>query len=220
MGLLALLGGVLVPSLSGCFDGPARSTADNEGRVAGELVRQDDLLIDAETGTPFSGPVFATFSAPDDGSRHRLTLVDGRYDGPFEVERSAGLLSSKESYVDGVKHGPYEWYYESGEVYESGTYVRGELEGPYRAFWQSGEVYEDGTYAHGDFDGPRRWYRDGRLAELVTYQLGEIEGLYERYRADGTLELKGMLTQGAPCGTWIEGDEAVTHPPCWAEITQ
>ena len=51
----------------------------------------------------------------------------------------------------------------------------------------------------------------GRLIELVTYRLGEMEGLYERYHEDGALDLKGILFAGNPCGTWIEGEHAITY---------
>jgi antitoxin component YwqK of YwqJK toxin-antitoxin module len=59
----------------------------------------------------------------------------------------------------------------------------------------------------------------GRLIEVVTYRRGVIDGLYERYTEDGTLDLKGMLERGEPCGMWIEADRAIPYPSCGTRIT-
>ncbi len=182
-----------------------------------ELVRQGDLFLDPGTMEPFSGFAFATYET-------RAGVVSmglgGAYAGPFDALFADRRLSSKESYQNGVKHGPYEWFFESGQLFEEGTYEEGRLEGPYRAYWETGELYEEGTYRAGQFDGPRRWYMKGRLVELVTYRFGVIEGLYERYSPEGDLELKGLLYEGNPCGTWVERARTVAYPGCGPRITE
>ena len=178
------------------------------------LVREGDAYIDPVTREPYSGPVFASFS---DAPRHvarRASLVNGQYDGPFELYFTNRKLSVREVYRQGERDGPYEWYVESGELYEKGTYENGLREGPYEAHFQNGQLFERGTYRYGDFDGPREWYLGGQLIERVTYVRGQIDGPYERYSPDGTLELEGMLRYGAPCGPWTESGTRVVHPSC------
>jgi hypothetical protein len=189
-------------------------------RPVEQLLRQGDVFLDPETLEPFTGLAFATFDGRSGGIAHRLSLNGGIYHGPFEAIFADRRLSSKEVYEDGVKHGPYEWYFENGQIFEEGTYVQGRLDGPYRAYWESGELYEEGTYRGGRFDGPRRWYLEGRLVELVTYSRGVIDGLYERYRPDGSLQLKGMLDDGLPCGMWIEDDRPIAYPDCGTRVTE
>ena len=187
-------------------------------RPVDELVRQGNVFLDPETMEPYSGLAIATFDGQPGVVAKRLTLREGTYDGPYEAFFENRRLSSKEIYRDGVRHGRYEWYFENGQLFEEGTYVEGTLEGPYRAYWENGDLYEEGTYRSGRFDGPRRWYMDGRLVELVTYRNGVIDGLYERYLDDGTLDLKGMLSQGTPCGMWIEADQVIPYPACSTSI--
>lgn len=179
-----------------------------------DLVREGDAYVDPVTREPYSGPVFASYG---DGPRHverRARLVDGHYDGPFELYFANRRLSVRETYRQGERDGPYEWYFESGRLYERGTYVDGLREGPYEAYFEDGDLREKGTYRRGDFDGPRSWYLGSRLIERVTYVRGRIDGPYERYSPDGTLQLRGMLRHGSPCGTWIEGAERVVYPGC------
>ena len=191
-----------------------------EGRSLEELVRDGGLYFEPETMQPYTGVAFATFEAESDVVAKRLNLWNGAYRGPFERYFRDGDLSSMESYVDGVRHGPYRWYFESGELFEEGTYEDGRRDGPYRAYWQTGDLYEEGTYRHGEFDGPRRWYRNGRLVEMVTYDLGIMDGLYERYLDDGTLDLKGMLQAGNPCGVWFEAERTISYPACGSYETE
>lgn len=190
-----------------------------EERPVEDLVRKGDVFLDPETMKPYSGLAFATFDDQPGVVAKRLSLREGTYDGPYEAFFENRRLSSKEIYRDGVRHGRYEWYFENGQLFEEGTYVEGRLDGPYRAYWENGDLYEEGTYRGGRFDGSRRWYRDGRLVELVTYRYGVIDGLYERYLDDGTLELKGMLVDGTPCGMWIESDRTIPYPACSTRIT-
>jgi hypothetical protein len=191
-----------------------------DGRALDELVRDGSRYLEPETMQPYSGVAFATFQGQPGAVAHRLNLWNGTYHGPFESYFRSQNLSAKESYVNGVRHGPFEWYFESGELFEEGTYVEGRREGPYRAYWETGDLYEEGTYLDGDFDGPRRWYSGGKLVELVTYRRGVIDGLYERYREDGSLDLKGMLQNGSPCGVWFEDDRTITYPVCGIEVTE
>ncbi|MCH7992314.1 MAG: hypothetical protein IIC35_07850 [Gemmatimonadetes bacterium] len=183
-------------------------------RPVEELVRQEGIFLDPETMEPYTGPVFATFANQPQVIEHRLRLRNGTYHGPFEAYFANRQLSSKEIYQGGIKDGPYEWYFENGHIFERGTYHEGRLDGPYEGYWDDNALYEEGTYHHGEFDGPRRWYLDGKLIELVTYQNGVMEGLYERYNEDRTLDLKGMLAAGSPCGIWVEDDRTITYPAC------
>lgn len=157
------------------------------------LVRKGDVYLDPETLEPYSGPAVVTF---------------------------ANRMASKETYHDGVKHGPYEWYFANGRLFERGTYHDGHLDGRFYAYWGSIDLYEEGAYLHGEFDGPRTWYLAGELIELVTYRNGIIEGAYERYREDGTLDLKGTLFGGEPCGVWFEGRERISYPECGTSVTE
>lgn len=209
--LLTLPTALVVAALTAC-------SGANE-RPVDELVRVGDVFLDPETMEPYSGLAFATFDDQPSVVAQRLSLTEGAYDGPFEAFFRNQRLSSKEIYREGVKHGPYEWYFENGQLFEEGTYQDGRLDGPYRAYWENGDLYEEGTYRDGRFDGPRRWYLDGRLVELVTYRNGVIDGLYERYLEDGTLDLKGMLSNGEPCGMWIEDDRAIPYPSCTTRVT-
>lgn len=178
------------------------------------LVREGDAYVDPVTREPYSGPVFTSFG---DAPRHlerRASLVDGHYDGPFELYFANHRLSVRETYRRGEKDGPYEWYFESGRLYEKGMYVDGLREGPYEAYFENGDLYEKGTYRFGDFDGPREWYLGSQLVERVTYVRGQIDGPYERHSPDGTLLMRGMLRYGSPCGAWVEGSERVVYPSC------
>jgi len=191
-----------------------------EGRDLDELVREGGRYLSPETGQPYSGVAFATFQGQPGAVAQRLNLWNGAYHGPFESYFRGQTVSAKESYEAGVRHGPFEWFFENGELFEEGEYANGHREGRYRAYWESGDLYEEGTYVAGDFDGPRRWYVDGRLVEMVTYREGIIDGLYERYLDDGSLDLKGMLSNGNPCGVWFEGDHTITYPLCGMWVTE
>ena len=191
-----------------------------DGRALDELVREDGLYLSPETGQPYTGVAFARFSGEHGRIAQRLNLWTGSYHGPFESYFRDRNLSAKETFAGGRRHGRFESYFESGELFEEGTYVDGRRAGPYRAYWETGDLYEEGTYVDGTFDGPRRWYVDGRLIELVTYRQGVIDGLYERYREDGSLDLKGMLRNGSPCGVWFEDERAITYPACNALVTE
>ena len=217
-GLITLGGAMKFIALSGMF--ALATCSQPDGRSLDELGREDGRYLSPETMEPYSGVAFATFQGQPGAVAHRLNLWNGTYHGPFESYFRDRSLSAKESYVAGVRHGPFEWFFESGELFEEGTYVDGRREGPYRAFWEDGDLYEEGTYLDGDFDGPRRWYADGRLIEMVTYRRGVIDGLYERYRDDGSLDLKGMLQNGNPCGVWFEDDHTITYPACGMAITE
>ena len=185
-----------------------------------ELVREGGLYFNPETMEPYSGVAFATFQGQPGAVAQRLNLWNGTYHGPFESYFRGRNVSAKETFVEGVRHGPFEWFFENGDLFEQGEYWNGRRQGPYRAYWEDGALYEEGTYLDGDFDGPRRWYSNGRLIEMVTYRRGVIEGLYERYRDDGTLDLKGMLQAGSPCGVWFEDDHAITYPACGVHVTE
>lgn len=208
LSLLALLALVV---FSGC---------SSEGRPFEELVRDGERFLTPESLEPYTGIAFATFEGQPGVIARRSSLRNGAYDGPFEAYFTNRKLSSKEVYAEGVLNGPYEWYFESGELFEQGTYKNGLLEGPYRAYWENGDLYEEGSYRAGLYDGPRRWFVDGRMVEMVTYRNGTIEGLYERYLEDGTLDLKGMLFDGRPCGTWIEGPAQIHYPLCGSRVTE
>lgn len=185
-----------------------------EGRPVDELVLDGGRYLEPETMQPYSGLAFATFNDQPSVVAQRLSLRNGTYHGPFEAYFHNRKLSAREYYEDGVRHGAYRWYFEDGKLFEEGTFENGRREGPYRAYWDTGDLYEEGTYRNGAFDGPRRWYKDGRLIEEVTYRDGVIDGLYERYREDGSLDLKGMLEDGEPCGIWFKGDQTVRHAAC------
>lgn len=185
-----------------------------------ELLRDGSLYLDPGTHEPFTGVAVATFRDESSAIAQQLGISGGAYDGPFDSLFDNARISSKETYESGVRHGPYEWYFENGQLFEEGTYEHGRLEGPYRAYWETGGLYEEGTYRRGEFEGPRRWYSEDRLVELVTYRKGVIEGLYERYAEDGSLDLKGMLYDGDPCGTWIEQDHTITYPACGVRVTE
>ena len=188
--------------------------AERNPRPMDELVRQGDVFLDPETLQPYSGPAFSTFDEQPLVIEKRLSLQDGTYDGPYEAYFANRLLSSKEFYHNGRKHGPYVWYSASGRLFEEGTYHQGVLDGPYEAYWESGELYERGTYLAGNFDGSRAWYSEGELIELVTYANGVIDGPYERFDVDGTLDLLGVLRNGVPCGTWLDGLATIDYPSC------
>ena len=192
----------------------ALACAHPNPRPMDELVRQGDVFLDPETLEPYSGTAFSTFDEQPLVIEERLTLRAGTYDGPYEAYFANRKLSSKEVYQNGRKHGPYAWYSDSGRLFEEGTYHQGVLDGPYEAYWESGELYERGTYLAGDFDGPRAWYLRGELIERVTYVNGVIDGPYERFHVDGTIDLLGVLRDGAPCGMWLEGMTTITYPPC------
>ena len=192
----------------------ALACSEPDPRLMAELVRQGDVFLDPQTREPYSGPVFATFDDQPRLIAQRSSLRDGTYDGPYEAYFKNRQLSSKEIYQHGIKNGPYEWYFENGHLFEKGTYHMGHLDGPYEAYWDNGELYERGTYRHGEFDGPREWYLDGELIERVTYVDGMIEGPYERYELDRSLDLRGNLSAGFPCGTWREGPTTITYPAC------
>jgi hypothetical protein len=196
----------LTVSVAACTEPPARPKAD--------LLLQGSLYLDPTTLEPYSGPVFTTFAGSPPRIEQRASLRDGHYDGPFEWYFGKGHLALREQYRDGTKEGPYEWYFESGRLYERGTYVNGLLEGAYEAYYESGDLYEKGTYRAGAFDGPREWYLDGRLIERVTYRHGRISGAYARYDESGKLDLGGVLLDGQPCGTWLEGPATITYPAC------
>ena len=192
----------------------ASACADPVPRPLYELGRTDGRYVDPRSGEPYTGPVFDLF---DDGSgavSERAQLVDGLYHGPRERYHANGRLRSMEMYQSGVRHGRYEWYNEVGLLFEIGTYRNGIQEGPYRAYWQDGDVEETGTYRSGALDGPRTWRRGRDVVERVTYRAGAIVGPYERYRPDGTIELKGQLVAGEPCGLWWHGHTPVAHRPC------
>lgn len=188
--------------------------SDPEPLPLAELVREGDAYLHPTTLEPYSGPVFAAFDGTPRRIERRASLLDGHYDGPFELYFDNRRLSVREVYREGRKDGPYEWYFENGDLYERGTYRNGLREGPYEAYFRDGRLYEKGTYRHGEFHGPREWYLAGRLIERVTYVHGQIDGPYERYSRDGTLELRGTLRYGDPCGLWLEGQERVVYPTC------
>jgi hypothetical protein len=183
-------------------------------RPTDELIREGDTYLHPTTHEPYSGPVFTTFAHAPLQIEKRASLREGHYDGPFEWYFGNRQLSVREVYRGGLKDGPYEWYFESGRLYEKGTYVDGHLEGPYQAYYETGQLYERGTYRDGEFDGPRQWFLAEQLIEQVTYVRGRIRGPYERLGADPSLDLKGWLEDGQPCGAWAEGEVTVTYPPC------
>lgn len=202
------LGALIAPLLvlAGC--------AEPKPLPISELVREGDAYLDPVTREPYSGPVFAAYDHAPRRIERRASLLDGHYDGPFELFFENRRLSVREVYREGRKDGPYEWYFESGQLYERGTYVDGLREGPYEAYFENGQLSETGTYRYGEFHGPREWYLDGHLIERVTYVRGQIDGPYERYHPDGSLLLGGTLRYGNPCGAWVKGSERVVHPTC------
>ncbi len=189
------------------------TSARPESRDLDQLVREGGVFFDPATHEPFTGVALTAFENDADVSRH-LGLWSGAYRGPFESYFRSRNLSARESFRDGVRHGPFAWYYEDGALFEEGSYVDGRRDGIYRAYWESGDLYEEGTYVDGALDGPRRWYAGGRLIEMVTYRHGVIDGLYERYHEDGSIDLKGMLRSGSPCGVWLEADRTISYPHC------
>jgi antitoxin component YwqK of YwqJK toxin-antitoxin module len=179
-----------------------------------QLVRQGDAYVHPKTMQPYSGAVFASYGESPRRIERRASLVDGHYDGPFELYFPNRKLSVREVYRGGQKDGPYEWYFEDGRLYERGTYENGLREGPYEAFFDDERLRETGSYRYGEFHGAREWYRGEQLIERVTYVHGQIDGPYERHAPDGTLLLSGTLRYGNPCGVWVEHGQRVVHPSC------
>jgi len=202
------LGALILPflALAGCSEPDPLPIA--------QLVRQGDAYVHPVTLLPYSGPVFASYDTSPRQIERRASLVDGHYEGSFELYFPNRKLSVREVYRGGQKDGPYEWYFEDGRLYERGTYENGLREGPYEAFFEDGRLQEKGSYRYGEFHGSREWYLAGQLIELVTYVHGQIDGPYERYSPDGTLVLSGTLRYGNPCGAWLEHGERVLHPTC------
>jgi hypothetical protein len=188
--------------------------SEPEALPLSELVRAGNAYLHPVTLEPYSGPVFAAYQHEPANIERRASLVDGHYDGPFELYFENRKLSVREVYREGQKDGPYEWYFENGQLYERGRYQNGLREGPYEAFFEDGRLHEKGTYRYGDFHGAREWFLDGRLIERVTYEFGQIDGPYERYSEGGTPLLRGTLRWGNPCGVWIEHGERVVYSTC------
>jgi len=201
------VGAVALPlALGGCLQ--------QDGLPLAQLVRQGDAYLHPGTMEPYSGAVFAAYDQAPRHIERRASLVDGHYDGPFELYFENRRLSVREVYREGEKDGPYEWYFEDGRLYERGTYKNGLREGPYEAFFQDDRLQEKGSYRYGEFHGTREWYMAGQLIERVTYVHGQIDGPYERHAPDGTLLYSGTLRYGNPCGVWTERSERVVYPTC------
>jgi antitoxin component YwqK of YwqJK toxin-antitoxin module len=207
-----------VPGLraTGCISATAvllamAACSSPEGRPVSELVLDGGRYLEPETLRPFSGLVFATFDDAPHPADQGVAPVHGTNRGPLGALLRNRQVRAQEHYEQGVRHGLYRWYSEDGGLFEEGTFQNGHR---YRAYWDADGLYEEGSYPDGAFDGPRRWYKDGRLLEEVTYRRGVIDGLYERYREDGSLDLKGLLEDGEPCGIWFEGEATVRHAAC------
>lgn len=181
------------------------------------LVKEEGVYLHPATREPYSGSVFTTFANTPLKVEQRANLRDGHYDGAVEWYFGNRQVSVREVYRGGLRDGPYQWYFESGHLYETGTYRHGRLDGPYEAYYETDDLHETGTYRAGEFDGPRKWFLGDRLVELVTYDRGRIYGPYERYTPAGTLDLKGRLQDGQPCGTWFEDGATVTYARCSLE---
>ena len=181
-----------------------------------ELERSGTVVVDPETGAPYSGPVFSTKPAAVGPPRVAAGLAQQL------VDRLAPrrAVTSVERYVEGVREGPYEWYSETGNIFETGSYREGTLDGPYEAFWDDSGLYERGAYRSGRFHGERSWYLDGILVERATYVAGTIDGPYLRYTDDGDVVLRGALDDGVPCGPWFNRGVRVEHPPCGGRTGQ
>ena len=86
------------------------------------LVQQGDLLLDRETMTPYTGPVFRE----NNGRRIAAFLKDGKLDGMVESYYENGQLRERGPFKDGVAEGLSEGYHENGELWVRGRYKDGE----------------------------------------------------------------------------------------------
>ena len=132
---------------------------DPDPRSLDALVQREGRYLDPEDFRPYSGPVFSTYQDDPEAVEMSASLVNGRFEGPYERFYPDGSVFSRGAYQEGVWHGPFESFYQDGAPWMEGRYEEGALDGPYVAYGEDGSVQERGTYASGSPCGT--WTMDG-----------------------------------------------------------
>lgn len=124
-----------------------------------ELVARGDLFLDPETLDPYTGPAFSLHDGDTKKLEVRVTLQNGKFDGPYVSFHENGQLSFAATYKSGAWDGPFDTYYENGQLRSRMTYKDGVEDGPTQMYTEGGELAREGTMKNGVRCG--EWLIDG-----------------------------------------------------------
>jgi len=144
-------------------------------------------------------PVPRTFTDEDTGfvSGYLVDPKTEKYQGPYTVRDSAGILLERGHYRDGALDGIRELYYPDGTVKVRERYKSGEMVDLYEYFRPDGHAELRGYYIDGSMYGVWRKYDgEGNLVEEVLMADNEERGPFREYYPDGTLKTRGTYLNG------------------------
>jgi hypothetical protein len=124
--------------------------AETGPRDVTTLLEQGDVLLDPETMTPYSGPIFQPFREAPERPRWSGELREGLRVGPFQFFYASGVVESRGAYAAGLREGDWEFYHRDGSLRLKGPYLDGQREGRWETFGEGGELSERGTYHRGE----------------------------------------------------------------------
>jgi antitoxin component YwqK of YwqJK toxin-antitoxin module len=158
-------------------------------RRSDQLVLRDGLLLDGESGPPFSGVVVDLY--PEGGRMSRTPVSTGQPDGLSEGWFTNGVKQVEERFVGGVSHGLRTKWHPNGEKASEATIVEGRIEGVFR-----------------------RWDTNGYLAEEITMQGGVPHGPARAYYASGYLKASAEMAEGQVVRQrfWNDREQAADSP--------
>lgn len=156
-----------------------------------QLILENEVYLDRETMDPYSGPVREYFSGTENSLRRKGSLVDGRWNGSYEL------------------------YYENGQIKFKNTYDEGVWDGLAEEYYRDGQLRRRENYKNNALDGlAEEYFEDGQLRRRENYQEDVLSGQIELYDETGQLLEKGRGMYGIKCGEWIESGRVVNHRPC------
>jgi len=160
-----------------------------------QLVEKQGLYYQADSRRLFTGTVIDKY---ENNQVHRkISLKDGRIEGPYESYYESGFLEIKGSYKNAEWDRSYVRYYENGQLQRREFYKKGELDGPYESYYESGQLEVKGLYKEGRWDGSwERYYENGQLESKGYYNKGRRDRVWEHFYENGDLERNGSYKDG------------------------
>ena len=114
-----------------------------------QTVGRQGIIYEVNSQTPFSGRAVSYYK--NGQLQMRISLKDGKQDGPSEWYNENGQLDKKTSFKDGKLDGPMESYYENGQLETKAHHKDGELDGLYESYFENGQLDNKSCYKNGEY---------------------------------------------------------------------
>lgn len=176
---------------------------DDSTRIEREIAHFSDNHFEADgayrefypNGKPFVEGQFVrgrqhgdwTFYFDNGQLNRKATYKSGKPDGPREIFRADGTLSSKRGFADGLRDGEWVTYDETGKKpLAEEHYVKGKGDGTWKFWHPNGKLRQQVELKNGERHGTStEWDDKGEKRSEATYVNNKLHGTVTRWFPDG-----------------------------------